>query len=99
MALICGGLATLPSAAQKSSLAVLAHTRREFTLVVNAPFEKATPLFGAHEERKWAPGWDPQFVYPSTAADRQGSIFQVKHGQNTSVWTTTAFDLSAGHIQ
>jgi hypothetical protein len=66
---------------------------------VDAPFEKTAPLFGANEERKWAPDWNPQFVYPLPARDQEGMIFQVAHGQLTSVWINTAFDLAAGHIQ
>ena len=98
MSLICGGVASV-SLAQEPPQAALAHTRREFSFTVNAPLKQAAPLFGADEERKWAPGWNPHFVYPSPAKDQQGSVFRVQHGQNTSLWTTTAFDLAAGHVQ
>ncbi len=77
----------------------LAHIRNEFSFTVDAPFEQVVPLFGANEERKWADGWDPQFVYPNPARDQQGEVFKVAHGQNTSVWINTALDLTAGHIQ
>ncbi len=76
-----------------------AQVRTEFHFVVNAPYEQAAPLFGADEERKWAPGWDPKFLYPVPAKDQQGSVFRVHHGSHDSVWTTTEFDLVAGHIQ
>ena len=77
----------------------LAHTRTEFSFTVDAPFKQVAPLFGAHEERKWADGWDPQFVYPIPARDQQGEVFRVAHGQQSSVWINTALDLGAGHIQ
>jgi len=77
----------------------LAHTRTEFSFTVDAPFEQVEPLFGAHEERKWADGWDPQFVYPTPARDQQGEVFKVAHGQQSSVWINTVLDLAAGHIQ
>jgi hypothetical protein len=83
------------SAAKES----LAHTRTEFRFTANAPFEQTAPLFGANEERKWSPDWNPQFVYPTPVQDQQGMVFQVAHGQMTSTWVNTAFDLSAGHIQ
>ena len=54
----------------------LVHTRTEFSFTVDAPFEQVVPLFGAHEERKWAADWNPQFVYPSPARDQQGMSFQ-----------------------
>src|SRR5262249_25071015 len=56
------------------------------------------PLFGAHRERAWSPGWDPQFVYPQPAEDRPGEVFTVAHGGHTSTWINTAFDLEARHI-
>jgi hypothetical protein len=75
------------------------HTRNEFNFTVDAPFDQVAPLFGANEERKWSPGWNPQFVYPTPARDVPGMVFKVAHGQFTSVWVNTAFDLVAGHIQ
>lgn len=77
----------------------LAHTRTELAFTVNASLERAAPLFGADEERVWAPGWDPQFLYPRPAHDQAGMVFQVSHGERTSTWVNTAFDLAGGHIQ
>ncbi len=75
------------------------HTRTEFSFTVDAPFDQVMPLFGANEERKWSAGWNPQFVYPMPAHDRPGMVFTVAHGQFTSSWVNTAFDLAAGHVQ
>lgn len=77
----------------------LAHTRTEFKFTANAPFEQAAPLFGANEERKWSPDWNPQFVYPNPAHDQPGMVFQVAHGHLVSTWVNTAFDLAGGHVQ
>jgi hypothetical protein len=86
-------------AAPASTGAAPLHMRTEFSFTVDAPFDQVAPLFGAHEERKWSPGWNPQFVYPNPARDQEGMVFQVAHGQFTSVWVNTALDLAAGHIQ
>ena len=75
------------------------HTRTEFSFTVDAPFDQVAPLFGADEERKWAPDWNPQFIHPIPARDQRGMVFTVLKGQLTSVWVNTAFDLEAGHIQ
>jgi hypothetical protein len=91
-------IASAYSRAQEPA-STLAHTRNEFSFNVDAPFEQVVPLFGAHEERKWADGWDPQFVYPTPARDQEGMVFKVAHGQRSSVWINTALDLAAGHIQ
>jgi hypothetical protein len=77
----------------------LVHTHTEFQFVVNAPLEQAAPLFGANEERKWAPEWNPQFIYPIPAHDQQGMVFRIEHADHSAVWINTAFDLAAGHIQ
>jgi len=77
----------------------LAHTRTQFQFTANASLEKAAPLFGADQERVWAPDWNPMFVYPTPAHDQQGMVFQVVHGPGTATWVNTAFDLAAGHIQ
>ncbi len=75
------------------------HVRNEFSFTVDAPFDQVVPLFGAHEERKWAHDWNPRFVYPSPAHDQQGEVFTVAHGHNTSMWINTALDLTGGHVQ
>ena len=89
-------LTTLCGRAQESSLA---HTRNEFSFTVDAPFEQVMPLFGADEERKWAEHWNPQFVYPTPARDREGMVFKIAHGDRTATWINTAFNLSGGHVQ
>ena len=75
------------------------HVRTEFSFTVDAPFYQVMPLFGANEERKWSVGWNPKFVYPMPAHDQPGMVFTVAHGQFTSSWVNTAFDLTAGHVQ
>jgi hypothetical protein len=98
---LVGIFASCKSASQEpaSSATALAHTRTEFHFVADAPFEQTAPLFGANEERKWSPDWNPQFVYPTPAHDQQCMVFRVEHPHHSSVWVNTAFDLSAGHIQ
>jgi hypothetical protein len=76
------------------------HVRSEFELTVRAPYSVAFPLFGPDGERSWAGAdWNPQFVYPSPAADIQGTVFTVKHGFRQAVWVNTLFDVEEHHIQ
>lgn len=81
------------------SSAVLLHTREQFSLVANAPFEMAWPLFGADKERVWAPDWNPIFLWPDKASDQEGMVFKIRHGERNAVWINTAFDRRAGRIQ
>ena len=92
-------LGSLCAPAQESGKQLLTHTHNEFVLTVHAPIERAFPLFGAIEEKKWAEGWEPQVLYPSPAKDQQGMVFRVDHPHMSSVWTCTAFDLASGHVQ
>ena len=91
--------ATVSLPAQQPATAPLTHTRTEFEFTANALMDQVAPLFGAHEERKWSLDWNPQFIYPQPAHDQPGMVFQVTHGQHSSTWVNTAFDLATGHIQ
>jgi hypothetical protein len=75
------------------------HTREQFALIANAPFELAWPLFGAHKERDWAPGWNPSFVWPEKPVDREGMVFKVGHGDKAAIWVNTVFDETVRRIQ
>jgi hypothetical protein len=75
------------------------HTRERFSLVANAPFEVAWPLFGADKERVWAPDWQPVFLWPEKAFDQEGMVFIVRQGDKNAVWVNTAFDRMEGRVQ
>jgi hypothetical protein len=77
----------------------LLHTREQFSLVANAPFEIAWPLFGADNERVWAPDWEPVFLWPEAAFDQEGMVFMVRQGEKDAVWVNTAFDRTDRRIQ
>ena len=77
----------------------VAHTEEKFEFEANGTMEEVAPLFGAEKERVWAPDWNPRFVWPAEAADREGMVFTVAHGHMKSVWVNTALDFSGGRIQ
>jgi hypothetical protein len=76
------------------------HVRNEFEFTVHAPYTITAPLFGPEGERGWAGAeWDPHFLYPQPAADKQGAVFTVHHGHHRSYWINTALDLEGRHFQ
>jgi hypothetical protein len=78
----------------------LAHVSNTTHFEIGAPVGRVAPLFGPEAERCWAgKHWNPEFLYPQPARDIQGAVFQVHHGQHTSVWVNTVFDLPGGRIQ
>ena len=99
MALLAGVVTPKSGEAQDTPASALTHTRNEFTFTAKASYERVFPLFGAWEEKKWAEGWEPQFVYPQSPSDQPGMVFTVTHGGMRSVWTNTAFDAAGGHVQ
>jgi hypothetical protein len=75
------------------------HTDEGFSFTANGPLGQVAPLFGADKERVWAPGWDPQFVYPVPRADQQGMVFTTTHDHGQAVWVNTLFDEKSGRFQ
>jgi hypothetical protein len=76
-----------------------AHTESTFSFIVDAPVHVVGPLFGAHKEEVWAPGWKPRFVWPANPTDQLGMVFTTDVGEKTAVWVNTLFDLPAGRCQ
>ena len=51
------------------------------SFVVNSNIENVFPLFGAFEERKWEPNWEPILIYPDKEIIEEGTTFKIKgHG-------------------
>jgi hypothetical protein len=100
IAILLGGIvyAVTQSPASSPEPAPL-HVSNTFTFDVSQPQELVGPLFGADKERVWAEGWNPQFIYPQPAGDKQGSVFQVSHVGHKSTWINTIFEPAQGHIQ
>ncbi|MGA2397823.1 MAG: hypothetical protein ABSG30_07160 [Steroidobacteraceae bacterium] len=76
-----------------------AHSERNFEFLAEGPMSEVAPLFGAHKERLWAPGWDPCFIWPARAEDRPGMVFTVSGQHGTAVWVNTRFEPQDGHVQ
>jgi hypothetical protein len=81
------------------SAPALLHAREQFSLLANASFDAAWPLFGAHKERVWAPDWQPVFLWPEKPHDQEGMAFKVAHENRTAIWVNTCFDREAKRIQ
>jgi hypothetical protein len=99
LALVAGATGPIFCQAQANVSPALVHTRNQFAITAKAPYERVFPLFGAIEEKKWAEGWAPFFLYPSPPRDQQGMVFMVQAAGASSVWTNTAFDAATGHVQ
>ncbi len=80
---------------------------RSASFEVNYGIEQVFPMFGAFEERKWAPGWEPRLIYPQTEIIEEGTTFKVSgknhgHGddygkEDEYLWIVTKLD-AQGHL-
>ena len=77
----------------------VAHTLEAFSFAISAPYAEVFLLFGAHEERKWALGFAPEFLYPVPPYDQQGMVFTTVQEGLQRIWTNTCFDAATGHVQ
>ncbi len=75
------------------------HSERTFEFLAEAPLSEVAPLFGAHQERVWAPNWDPCFIWPVPAEDRPGMVFTVSGAHGKAIWINTCFDPQNGRVQ
>ena len=75
------------------------HAREDFEFVADGAIDRVFPLFGSEMERAWAAGWDPRFVWPAPAEDREGMVFRVAQLGRTATWINTVFDRDAHRVQ
>jgi hypothetical protein len=67
---------------------------------LNAPADKAFPLFTPLLEKNWAPEWNPQIIYPANGQVQQGMVFKVSNpGEPDSVWTVLSYDPQQRRIE
>jgi len=97
--LIAAGILLALHLRSRHAAGPVVHVKNGFDFTVRAPYEKVFPLFGAHCERAWAEGWNPQFLHPQPPQDIVGEVFTVAHGHKQAVWVNTAFDSASGHVQ
>jgi hypothetical protein len=99
LAAVAGVVASSATQAQATDTGKPAHTHEAFSFVVSAPYADVFPLFGAYEERKWAVGFEPKFLHPTSAHDQSGMVFTTVQEGMPRVWVNTAFDAATGHVQ
>ncbi|NVO11171.1 MAG: hypothetical protein HXX16_14505 [Bacteroidales bacterium] len=67
---------------------------RTATITLNGNIKAVFPLFGAFEERKWAEGWNPTLIYPSTEIIEEGTTFKTDgHGDESEyLWRVSKYE-------
>ena len=68
---------------------------RSATITLSGPVGRVFPLFGAIEEKKWAEGWNPVLLYPTSANLEEGMVFTTpahNHGETTYAWIVSKYE-------
>jgi len=68
------------------------------TLTVDAPVERAFPLFSPLGERLWVPGWDPEVLAPPGAEWEEEMLFRTHDEHGEAVWVITRLDRAAHEV-
>jgi hypothetical protein len=67
---------------------------RSATFNVNAPIEKAFPLFGPIREKEWAHGWEPEVIFSRSLEVEEHMVFKTtgRHdGEGDYLWVVSQF--------
>jgi hypothetical protein len=90
--------------ASRNANFVAYRSTNEGSFFVEFPVEKVFPLYGPAEEAKWAPGWEPHWLYPekSTAQSRApelGWVFETEpNTPQKRLWYVDEVDLTHHEI-
>jgi hypothetical protein len=64
--------------------------------------EQLFPLFTPLGEKKWAEGWNPNLIFPSSGEMQEGLIFQTPdhvHGAPPLTWVVSRYNVSDHQVQ
>lgn len=51
--------------------------------------------FSPEGERRWAPGWEPEYLHPPEGAPRAGLVFRTRAGGEPTLWLLLRYDTTA----
>jgi hypothetical protein len=62
------------------------HIERSHSITLPFPIARAFPLFTPIGEVDWAPGWQPDFLYPADGETKAGMIFTTAADGVATLW-------------
>ena len=75
------------------------HRDYSHEITVYRPFSEAIQLFSPKGEETWVPGWNPNYIVPSTGETREEMIFTTGDGEETTFWTCLKWQPKRGHAR
>ena len=71
------------------------HISLTHIIKLNAPLKEIFLLFTPQGEKKWAPGWDFETVYPASGETVENQVFTTlsqDHAQSKAIWLLTRLE-------
>jgi hypothetical protein len=85
--------------AASSPQPILRQRTKSFTIALNGPVPKVTPLFGPIREAEWAPGWRPHFLHPLEGKQIEGAVFTTRSANGRErLWLLTDYNVDQGRV-
>ena len=72
------------------------HIERSGTVRVAAPLQDAFFFFTPDGERRWVPGWSPEYLHPRDGLQSAGAVFRTSAGGEETLWLIAGLDPDAG---
>ncbi len=71
------------------------HVDREATIAVALPLAETFALFTPEGERRWVPGWEPEYLHRAEH-DGVDTAFRTSHGGEDTLWMVLEYDVEDG---
>lgn len=72
---------------------------RSHSFDIALPAPKAFGFFTPEGERSWAPGWDPQYVFPRGPDPEKGMVFTTGEGAGATLWLLSRYEPATGEAE
>lgn len=72
------------------------HIERSGTVCVSAPLRDAFLLFTPEGERRWVPGWSPEYLHPRDGRQSPGAVFRTSADGEETIWLVAGLDPDTG---
>lgn len=69
------------------------HVSHTGTLTVMAPAAETLELFTPEGERRWVPGWSPDYLFRAGGGDEIDTVFRTVHDGEETLWIVLEHDL------
>lgn len=74
------------------------HISRSGVVAVDLPFDETLELFTPEGERRWVPGWRPEYLFRAGGGDEIDTVFRTDHDGEETLWIVLDHDREDGTV-